>query len=236
MKLSAPLYILKQRARDLKRARSLTHADALDRIAQDEGFNSWSLLHAKAESIYPKSREDILDYVNPGDLLLIAARPGQGKTRLALQLLLQSVKAGIQSFCFTFEYSDRELVSLLSSLDQEYMKNERFLTLDVSDEICADHIIQSTEEKVQRGSVIVIDYLQLLDQRRHTPPLQQQIEELKCYARDKKCILICISQIDRSFDPTRATRPQLADVRLPNPLDLGLFNKALFLQNDQIFV
>ncbi len=236
MKLSAPIYILKQKARDLKRSQSISHSEALNRIARDEGYSSWSLLQAKAGNFSPKSEKDILEFLNPGDLLLIAARPGQGKTKLALQLLLQMVKTKTQSFLFTFEYTQRDLATIFSTLDQDYKKSERFLTLDVSDEICANYIIKTTKNRVQTGSLIVIDYLQLLDQQRHTPPLQRQIEDLQRYARDSKCTIICVSQIDRTFDQTHSVRPGLADVRLPNPLDLSLFNKALFLQDEQIYV
>ncbi len=236
MKLSAPIYILKQKARDLKRSRSISHSEALNSIARDEGYSSWSLLQAKAGDFDLKSKEDILEFLNPGDLLLIAARPGQGKTKLALQLLLQTLKRKTQSFLFTFEYTHRDLTSILSVLDPDYEQNSSFLTLDFSDEICSDYIMEATKNSLQKASLIVIDYLQLLDQQRRNPPLQQQIEGLKQYARDRKCIIVCISQIDRTFDQTESFRPGLDDVRLPNPLDLSLFNKALFMQDEQIYV
>ena len=50
------------------------------------------------------------------------------------------------------------------------------------------------------------------------------------YADEKKCIFIFISQIDRTFDQQHDQQPGLSDVKLPNPLDLGLFNKSIFVQ------
>ena len=38
-----------------------------------------------------------------------------------------------------------------------------------------------------------------------------------------------LSQIDRAHDLTARPYPDLRDVRLPNPLDLRLFDKACFL-------
>ena len=49
-------------------------------------------------------------------------------------------------------------------------------------------------------------------------------------------LLVFISQIDRSFDPSIERCPGLNHVRLPNPLDLKLFNKACFLHNGELEV
>ena len=40
MKLSAPVYKLKKQAKELKRSKSITMTEALDRVAKDEGFSS----------------------------------------------------------------------------------------------------------------------------------------------------------------------------------------------------
>jgi replicative DNA helicase len=83
---------------------------------------------------------------------------------------------------------------------------------------------------------VVIDYLQLLDQKRENPNLMEQIKVLKAFAEDRGLIMLFISQIHRSYDPTRASVPALADVRLPNKLDLTLFNKACFLNDGAVEV
>ena len=85
-----------------------------------------------------------------------------------------------------------------------------------------------------RGTVVVIDYLQLLDQRRENPDLTVQVRALRSFARDKGLIVIFISQIDRSYDPSIKSCPDLGDVRLPNPLDLALFDKTCFLNNAEV--
>ena len=48
MKLSAPIYQLKRRAKLLSRTDTIPLHQALDRIAQEEGFTAWSLLASRS--------------------------------------------------------------------------------------------------------------------------------------------------------------------------------------------
>lgn len=234
MKLSAPIYVLKSQAKTLKRTKQITMIEALDQIAQREGFSSWSLLQSKSEDLRPKGRKDILGYLNPGDLFLIASRPGQGKTTFALQLLIQAFQQNKTCSFFSLEYSKAEIASRIAQLDETMRGVDSKIRFDFSDEISAPYIINRLKDTILEETVIVIDYLQILDQQRAKPPLQDQIEELKKFAKDKKCIFIFISQVDRSFDERKDKRPSLEDIRLPNPLDLTLFNKAVFLHDGKV--
>ena len=85
-----------------------------------------------------------------------------------------------------------------------------------------------------RGTLAVVDYLQILDQKREKPELMTQVRALKAFARDKGVIVVFISQIDRSYDPALKPLPDLDDVRLPNPLDLALFDKLFFLHAGKV--
>lgn len=80
----------------------------------------------------------------------------------------------------------------------------------------------------------MIDYLQLLDQKREDPELMVQIRALRSFARERGLVLVFISQVDRSYDASRKPFPDLDDVRLPNPLDLSLFDKMCFLNKGEI--
>jgi replicative DNA helicase len=104
---------------------------------------------------------------------------------------------------------------------------------DCSDAISADYIVKRMAG-APRGTFVVIDYLQLLDQRRENADLMIQIRTLKSFARDQGLIVVIISQIDRSYDPSIRPCPDLRDVRLPNPLDLKLFDKTCFLNNGEV--
>jgi replicative DNA helicase len=107
--------------------------------------------------------------------------------------------------------------------------------IDTSDAICADYIIERVGHG-QVNSVIVVDYLQLLDQRRRNPELAVQVKTLAGFARTASTIIVAISQIDRSFDMEGKPLPNLSNVRLPNPVDLALFTKTCFLHNGEMQV
>lgn len=107
MKLSAPIYRLKQKAKRLSRDAKLPLHQALDRIAADEGFAAWSLLAAKASAAGPAER--LYDWLKPGELLLLGARPGQGKTLMGLRLAVQAAIEGSRAMFFTLEYTERQV-------------------------------------------------------------------------------------------------------------------------------
>jgi replicative DNA helicase len=233
MKLSAPLHVLKGKAKALKKSQGLQLSAALDRIAKEEGYASWSLLQAKAKSFTPKTKEDVLDDLHAGDMLLVGARPGLGKTTLALQILLAAAGRGRPCYFYSFEYTAESFAGKMAALGGADMPEN--LKTDFSEEISSDYIIRTTQETIREGSIVAVDYLQLLDQQRHKPPLQTQIAALKDYARARRCSFLFISQIDRRFDAAGAAVPTRADVRLPNPLDLALFNKAIFVKDGLIY-
>lgn len=104
---------------------------------------------------------------------------------------------------------------------------------DASDAISAEYIMARVST-MPAGTVVVIDYLQLLDQRRENRELMVQVRVLKAFAKERGIIVVFLSQIDRAFDSSAGACPSLDDVRLPNPLDLKLFNKACFLHEGEL--
>ena len=101
MKLSAPVYRLKRDARLLARKENIPLHAALDRIAVREGFGAWSLLAAKASATAPAGK--LFARLSPGDLVLVGARPGHGKTLLSLELAVEAMKSGHRGAYFTLE-------------------------------------------------------------------------------------------------------------------------------------
>jgi replicative DNA helicase len=231
MKLSAPLFQLKRQARILSREEKIPLHEALDRIAVREGFKGWSLLAAKASAMGPAGK--LYAQMQPGDLVILGARPGQGKTLMSLEIAVEAMKAGNRSVFFSLEYSDRDYRDRFEDIGVDLAQYEGLFEFDGSESISADHIARRLESS-PRGTLVIIDYLQLLDQKRETPPLMVQIRSLKLFARRQGVIMVFISQIDRSYDPSTKPCPELEDVRLPNPLDLKLFDKMCFLNNGQV--
>ncbi|MGM4957937.1 DNA helicase [Bradyrhizobium barranii] len=230
MRLSAPIYHLKRRAKRLSREEGIPLHDALDRIAATEGFSAWSML-AEAAALTPANR--LFPQFRPGDLVLVGARPGQGKTLLSLELAVEAMKSGHRAAFFSLEYTEKDVFDRLRAIGVDPAQFADMFEIDCSDAISADYVVKQMAA-APRGTVVVIDYLQLLDQRREDPDLAVQVRALKSFARDAGLIVVFISQIDRSYDPSVKPCPDLDDIRLPNPLDLKLFDKTCFINNAEV--
>jgi replicative DNA helicase len=231
MKLTAPIFILRQHARALSRKEKIPLHQALDRIALREGFNAWSLLVAKALSDKPS--EKFLGQLSPGDLALIAARPGQGKTLFSLKLAVETMRRGNRAAFFTLECTRADVDQCFEIMDEKLSDFTDRLLIDDSDEICADYIaarLASAPAKM----LVIIDYLQLLDQKRLNASIGDQVQRLKALAQERQLMIVCLSQIDRRYDVSKQLLPGFGDLRLPNPLDIGLFTHACFLSRGRV--
>ena len=231
MKLSAPIHRLKRDARLMSRDIGIPLHDALDRIAEKEGFSSWSLLAAQDAAVSPAART--LARLQPGDMLLLGARPGQGKTLMGLRLLLEAIADGRKGSFYTLEYNEADVAERLRALGANTEKLGDALTIVTSDAISADYIVER-ERDVRPGDLVVVDYLQILDQDRRKPDLSAQVAALKAFAAQSGTIFVFISQIDRSYDAAHRPLPGIGDIRLPNPLDLALFSKVCFLNKGEL--
>jgi replicative DNA helicase len=233
MKFSAPIYILKQRAKVLSRQEKVPLHDALDRIASQEGFGNWSLLAAKWAA--DEAINSLLSQLRPGELVLLAARPGQGKTLLSLGLAIEWMARGDRAAFFTLEFTRVDVVRCFDILHKDIRNFDRLFAIDDSDRISADYIVAHLGS-VPPNMLVVVDYLQLLDQKRENPSLAHQVTTLKSFARERRATIVCLSQIHRNYDSAIKPFPALTDIRLPNPLDLKLFDKACFLSQGKVQV
>lgn len=223
MQLSAPIYRLKRQAHQMTRDTGQRLHLSLDAVAQAEGYRSWDHLSA---SQHTDPIAKILTALPEGSLCLLAARPGQGKTLLALELTLAAAKSEAATF-YTLDYSEAQIAERLNALGA--VPVPQHFQADHSDEISADYIAQHA-----RPGFVAVDYLQLLDQRRDLPPLEAQCRVLRNFARASGSRIVLISQVHRSFDGSTAAIPGPRDIRLPNPIDLGVFDQRIFLHEGRI--
>lgn len=85
---------------------------------------------------------------------------------------------------------------------------ENKIQFDNSDKINSNYIIDKISLS-KPGAIVVIDYLQLLDQRRETPGLDEQIFQLKSFAIETGLFLVFLSQIDRSYELSNQSVPDM---------------------------
>lgn len=233
MKLSTPIYTPKRRAKAQARSQGAPLSTALDHIARTEGFQSWG--HLAATYAKTSVAERILRNLIDDELVLIAARPGQGKTLLELELSALAVQQNRPAMVFSLEYTSANITERLHQLGFDLRQISDGLIIDTSDDICAAHIVDRLDA-ASGAPVVVVDCLQLLDQKRDRPGLANQIAVLSNHARSTGATIILISQIDRRFDEAGRSMPGLKDVRLPNPIDMSVFERASFLHQDEISV
>lgn len=228
MQLSAPLYILKRNAHRLAREQALPLHQALDQIARGEGYGSWSLLVSQAQFHQPA--HTALAQFADGDLVLVGARPQQGKTLFCVQLCLAAMQDRRHCYFFSLDYLYADMQARFTALGQSLADHQQLFHFDDSDEICADYIIAQLPD-APAGSLVVVDYLQALELDRRQPPLSQQLPRLQQFVQQRGLQMVFISQIDRHCVERL---PTTADIKQSNPLDMALFDRTCFLHGGQL--
>lgn len=228
LQLSAPIFVLRQRARQLARSNGIPLHQALDTLAREEGYSRWSLL-VRRHPAKPAPR--ILAALQAGEMLLLAARPGQGKTMLALDLLGEAMAERRAAYFFTLEYNPADVARVLRELGKEPVAQS--LYFDNSDDISAPYVIDALQGAPTR-SLVVVDYLQVLDLDRRKPPVEEQIVALKRFAAARQINVVLISQVHQGYELSAQALPTLNDVRQPNPFDIGLFDQACFMHAGRV--
>lgn len=231
MRLSSPIYKLKRQAKLLARDNDIRLHEALNQIARKEGFKNWSHLASNYSKVTPAM--EIMKQMSSGDMVLIGARPGHGKTLLGLELTALAEKNNRTGYVFTLDYNETDVWDRFEKLGFDAKGFDRPIVVDTSNNICAAHIIECFSSTPDEA-LVVVDYLQLLDQRRSNPPLDEQVRALKKFATERGAIIVMISQIDRAFELASSGLPGIDDIRLPNPVDLSLFDKRCFLHDGEV--
>lgn len=227
MKTSAPIHELKSKAKLLKKQHNLSLCKAQNQLARMEGYQNWPhLMSANSKTI--ETMKQVCDFFQPGDLILLAAIPKIHKTRIAGRFLKHFHQANEASFYFSLcetrttvskrlaDIFNLEEVPTVSIFDEEDMNAERII-----------HLLSKDSHSLE-GSFCVVDYLQLLDQKRSNPDLANQVRTLGQFAKEKQCYFLFLSQLNRNCQNSNKF-PEWKDIRLPNPIDSSAFNKILFL-------
>ena len=181
--------------------------------------------------------------MHPAELIIIAGRPSMGKTALAANIAeYVAVEAGKPTLFVSLEMARLELVQrimcsageipgekirtgFLSADDHQKLievsaklgKSPMFIDDSPSRTVTE---IAATARRIKRRhglSLIVVDYLQLIQPDDARDPRQEQVAKmarrLKMIARELEVPLICLAQLNRQAEMTKDNRPKLSHLR-----------------------
>lgn len=218
------------------------------KAALADSFDRLDELHKRAGSLRGistgfKDLDDTLAGMQDSNLLILAARPGMGKTALLLNIAQNAaVRDGVPVGIFSLEMSKEELVDRLlvvqADVDAWKLKTGRlgeedFGRLSEAMGVLAEAPIYIDDTpalsvlemrtKARRlvaehgAKLFFVDYLQLARCSRKVESRVQEVSEisqgLKNLARELKVPVVACSQLSRAVEQRGVKKPQLADLR-----------------------
>lgn len=198
-----------------------------------------------------------------GNLIFIAARPGMGKSSLALNIAQNAaIKNNIPVAIFSLEMTKEELTNRIlcaeAMVDSSKIKNgtieeEDWLKLanslgpisespiyidDTSNLSVMDIRARCRKLKMEHDiGLIIIDYLQLMEGRK-SDNRQQEIAEisrsLKILAKELNLPIIALSQLSRAPEQRTDHRPILSDLRESGSIEQDA-DIVMFIYRDDIY-
>lgn len=186
--------------------------------------------------------DDKVNGLRPGQLVIIGARPGVGKSVIAANLAAHACKAGHGVHFASLEMTRREVMSRMlsatASVDLSLLMNHRVTESDwkrISDKAMAVNSwplwvdetpsqslqqlrsrARTTAGRVDLG-LVVVDYLQLMRPRDRKVPREQQVGEmsegLKALAKELGVPVVALAQVNRGPMDRQDKRPAMSDLR-----------------------
>jgi replicative DNA helicase len=184
-----------------------------------------------------------------GQLVLIAARPGMGKTALALNWAVAAARQtnmAVAVFSYEMMYAELSLRLLASEacIDSRKLKTKDFNEMDLKAIFNATQKLSSLKLyindagstnlmdirsycrklKAEQGlAMIVVDYLQIMPMHVKKQNREQEIAELsrgfKMLANELEIPVVALSQLNRTAASRTDRRPQLQDLRESGSLE-----------------
>lgn len=198
------------------------------------------------------------------DLIILAARPGMGKTALALNMARHAaLNADIPVAIFSLEMSREQLsMRMLSSearldstrLRSGFINQDDWLQIteaagnlsnapifiDDSPVLTAMEIrAKARRLKLDKNiGLIVVDYLQLMQGRRSAERRELEISEIsramKALAKELNIPVLALSQLNRMLEQRSDKRPQLSDLRESGALEQDA-DVVAFIYRDEVY-
>lgn len=205
--------------------------------------------------------DNITSGLNKSDLIIIAARPGMGKTSFAMNIaenVAKSKKGNV--VVFNLEMSKEQLASRLLSTEARVNSNNLrtgristdewtqlatsagYLgTLPMLIDDTANITVQQMKAKLRRVenlSLVIIDYLQLMGTASKSDNrvvvISEITRQLKIMAKELNVPVVLLSQLSRAVEGRNDKRPLLSDLRESGSIEQDA-DIVLFLYRDAYY-
>jgi replicative DNA helicase len=183
------------------------------------------------------------DGLQPGELIIVAARPSMGKTSFAMNIAEHvAIQSGLPVAIFSMEMPVAQLalrmISSLGRVDQKRLRNgdlsdedwprvtsaitlltqARLFIDDTAGLSPAELRARTRRLKREHGlGLIVVDYLQLMqvpgNRENRATEISEISRSLKALAKEMNIPVIALSQLNRSLEQRQDKRPIMADLR-----------------------
>jgi len=205
--------------------------------------------------------------LQPGDLIVLAARPSMGKTALALNIGEHvAVAEGLPVVVFSMEMGAAQLalrlVGSLGRIDQSNLRTGRLrddewgrlseaveklskvsMFIDESPGLTPSEVRARARRQARicgQLGLIIVDYLQLMtgsggtSEENRATVLGEISRGLKGLAKELKCPVIALSQLNRSVEQRTDKRPMMSDLRESGAIEQDA-DVIMFIYRDEYY-
>ncbi len=231
--------------------------DRLEELAQSD-----STIPGLSTGLFDLDRK--ISGLNKSDLLLIAARPGMGKTSLALNIALNVAKKYPKTVAFFSLEMWREQLALRLLSNESFLDNQKLVTGQLTDEdwgklSIASSALSQTDIRVDDNpsitvaemnakcrrldnlGLVLIDYLQLMTAAAPGKTGENRVNvvseisrALKIMAKELNVPVICLSQLSRANESRTNKRPMLSDLRESGAIEQDA-DSVMFIYRDDYY-
>ncbi len=205
--------------------------------------------------------DEMISGLNKSDLIILAARPGMGKTSFALNITRHAaLHASKRVAFFSLEMSKEQLVMRLLSSEalvaSEKLRNGKLSDGDWRKIASASDVLSKADlffddssgitvpemkarlRRLGHVDLVVIDYLQLMSGTGRTENRVQEISQItrnmKIMAKEFNIPVLLLSQLARATEARQGHRPMLSDLRDSGSIEQDA-DIVMFLYRDDYY-
>ena len=242
---------------DIHKYEALSIKTSADRLSGEEVFK---IINSKNKGINFRI-EKLSKYANiqEHDLVVVAARPGIGKTGFILNLL-EDLSDRYNCILFNMEMSDKQVYQRLVGINtkipiiyhdnpateyqkEQLIKGSKAIANKSIKVISRSQTISSIrkriiEESKQGHTLAFIDYVGLIGSNDKGKSLYEKItsivKELRQISLDYDCTIFLVAQINRNSENTKDKRPKISDLKETGELEQSA-TTVLMLHNENYY-